>query len=210
MDEAVTPAREPRMLPRFTPFAIIVAGLCAVLAALVLTNTATTANDERDVVIGQRDAAVATSVGLAEQIRDACASGELDGPVCQRAADVQAQPVPTPGRPGATGATGATGPAPPCMSEPSQCRGPKGDKGDKGDPGPPPPCMFEPRQCRGEDGTDGRDGVDGRDGADSTVAGPKGDTGDRGPEGPPCPPGESRQTVTYGLGGPSGTACVAS
>jgi hypothetical protein len=59
------------------------------------------AQQQTGVVEQQRDSAVAEKVSLAEQIKAACAAGDLRGPICDQAADVAATPVPS-----ATGAAG--------------------------------------------------------------------------------------------------------
>lgn len=93
-------------------------------------------------VVHERDTAVATSVGLAQQVQAACTAGEQTaaelGTVCHTADQVAATPIPGPR--GVPGAPGPTGPA--------------GAPGAPGTVGPP-----------GSTGPSGRDGRDGRNGA---------------------------------------------
>lgn len=158
---------------------------------------------------------------------------------CELAEKVQATPVPgIPGATGPAGPSGERGPGPteaqvraavsayltanppapgraPTAAEISGAvaaylaanpppAGPPGVAGENGQPGQP--------------GQEGAKGEPGRAPTDEEVAAAVAaylaanppPAGPAGPPGPVCPPGETPQTVTYGLGGPTGTACVAS
>lgn len=65
---------------------------------------------QRDAVTEERDAAAGQAQSLAEQIRAACSSGDLAGPVCEQAERVATTPVPP--APGPTGPEGQPGPGP--------------------------------------------------------------------------------------------------
>ena len=69
---------------------------------------------QRDQVAEQRDAAAGQAQSLAEQIKAACSSGDLVGPVCEQAEQVAAAPAPPP--PLASPATGEPG-RPPTAAE---------------------------------------------------------------------------------------------
>lgn len=101
------------------------------------------------------------------------------GPACQKAAEVQSQPVaPAVGEPGARGPAGPMGP--------QGVPGPPGPMGAPGIPGAsvtgPPgiPGAIGPMGIQGPSGAKGEPGVDGAAGP----PGPKGDTGSAGPAGP--------------------------
>lgn len=132
----------------------LLVGLAVAVAALAVGALvgATLLRGEAVTVEEQRDAVVAEKTSLAEQIRAACLSGDLVGPVCGQAEQVLAQPIPGPQ--GATGPPGRDGVSPPCLFEPSRCRGADGAQGAAGVAGEPGPA-----------GMDGRDGADGADGA---------------------------------------------
>lgn len=158
---------------RVTPWPVLVlagVGLLAALTLIVLSlidrQDATTANETRDQTQTALDQTAAQAKSLAEQIRDECAAGRLQGPVCAAADDVAEAPVPTP--------------APPVAGR----DGRDGTDGRNGTDGITPPCLATPEQCQGRDGTDGRDGADGRDGTD----GQDGQDGQDGAGGPPGPP----------------------
>ena len=102
--------------PRWLSWLIAVIAVVAVSLGISVTWTAGTAEDanlvlqgEKSAVEGQRDAAVGQSVDLASQVQQACTTGvlESDDPLCTRAAEVRAQPIP--GGQGAMGETGAAG-----------------------------------------------------------------------------------------------------
>ncbi|HEU0087941.1 MAG TPA: hypothetical protein VFQ77_09850 [Pseudonocardiaceae bacterium] len=183
------PPRRPTWL-----FALIgLTGVLAVLAGVAVTLAAGNTED-------QRDAAVAQSLSLAEQVRQACAAGgpgaaELaQAGACRNAAQVQAAPIPGPaGAPGVSGEAGREGP--PGAPGPSGRPGPPGPPGPPGAPGPP-----------GIPGPPGQDGRDGRPGVGGAV-GPTGPPGPSGPPGTDCPPGESRQPVTW-PDGRIGSGCI--
>lgn len=102
--------------PRWVPWAIVVSVLAAVVLGVLLARGASSTEDanvslqgDKAVAEGQRDAAVGQSLDLASLVRQACSTGDLQpsDPLCTRAAQVQAQPIPgTPGRPGDAGAAG--------------------------------------------------------------------------------------------------------
>lgn len=132
---------------------LVVVALLLIAGVVYLTSTANDTAAEKDAAVGQRDAAVGSALSLAEQIRAACADGELDGALCASAAQVQADPIPgSQGRAGADGVNGIDG-----------RNGVDGTNGINGLDGETPPCLSTPAQCVG---ADGRDGVDGKDGAD--------------------------------------------
>lgn len=85
--------------------ALLVAALVA-WASIGIYQTVTT---QRTTEV-QRDGAAAQAVSLAEQIKQACASGDLAGAVCQQAVEVAADPVPV--EPPPQGAEGPRGPGP--------------------------------------------------------------------------------------------------
>lgn len=157
-----------------------VVGLCVVAAGLSLYLYATRAQDETDVVIGQRDATAVESADTAQTVLDLCQGGgevaevlrgDPDRP-CEDAREVVADPVADPvgprGEPGAAGEAGRS------------VRGPIGDRGEPGPAG---------EGLRGEPGADGQDstvpGPAGPPGADSTAPGPAGPAGEsvQGPRG---------------------------
>lgn len=89
-------------------------------------------------VVHERDTAVATSVGLAQQVQAACLAGERAatelGNACHAADQVAATPIPGPrGTPGPAGPPGAPG-APGTVGPP----GPTGPAGKDGRNGAPP------------------------------------------------------------------------
>lgn len=140
----------------------------------------------------QKDATNLATQGqdLASQVKAECAKGgdvaRKLGPLCQQAANLDAQPPPS-------GIPGAVGPA-----------GPKGDKGDPGTsiPGPvgPPggPGPVGPVGDTGQPGTPGQDGSPGQNGGPGEPGppGPQGEPGPAGPEGPMGPGGEPAPTIT--------------
>lgn len=67
------------------------------------------AQEQTGVVEQQRDATAAQARDLAAQIKVACTSGALQGPVCEQAEQVAETPVPTP-QPGIPGDPGDPGP----------------------------------------------------------------------------------------------------
>lgn len=179
-------------------FALIgLTGVLAVLAGMAVTLAAGRTQD-------QRDAAVAESLSLAEQVRSACASGgsgaaELaEVGACRHAAQVAATPIPGP--PVATGPRGVPGErgsaGPPGPSGPPDASGEPGPPGSSGPPGSP-----------GEPGAPGPPGQDGNDGS-AGPPGPPGSPGELGLPGEECPPGESRQPITW-PDGRTGSGCVA-
>ncbi len=178
--------RRPEPAYRWTwLFALIsLTGALAVLAGVAVTLAAGRTED-------QRNAAVAQTLSLAEQVSRACAAGGSGAAelrqvgACRVAAQVQESPIPGQAAPagprGASGEHGPTGPP-----------GPPGPPGPAGQPGLP--------GLSGEPGSPGSSGDPGQPGRD-------GDAGPSGPPGPDCPPGESRQPVTW-PDGRTGSGCV--
>lgn len=165
----------------------------SVLAAQLGRDAAQT---QTGVVEQQRDATAAQAASLAEQIKAACAAGELAGAVCQQAEQVAAEPVVGPvgpqGIPGASGVPGPVGPAGPMG--PQGPAGPQGPVGPTGAPGP-----------GGADGTDGNDGQDGTDGAPGEPGQP-GEPGAPGQEGPRGSDGQDGSPATsYTMTFPGGS-----
>lgn len=103
---------------------------------------------------------------LANEIKQACRSGALDGAICRSASSVAAQPIPTevpmpgpegrPGPPGSPGPRGATGPrGRDGANGPTGTVGSPGPVGPSGAPGPSgPPGPAGPA---GTNGTNGQD-----------------------------------------------------
>lgn len=178
--DTLLPADDDRDRGRWWLWVAVVAVVVAIGGVLWIATTATTAQTELATTTGQRDAAVVQSVSLAEQVRQACASGALapSDSLCARAAQVQAQPIPGPAGPaGAPGSSGAPGPSgPPGPPGPSGIPGPPGEPGADGQP---PPCLAEAGQCVGPQGSTGSPGP----------AGPQGEPGPAGPQGEPGAPG---------------------
>jgi hypothetical protein len=185
----------PRVGSHWLILLIGLTGVLAVLAGVVFTFLAGRTQD-------QRDAAVAQSLSLAEQVRRVCAN---NGPgaaelvqegACRFAEQVQSTPIPGP-----AGAVGPVGPAGlPGVPGERGPEGPAGLPGSPGSPGPPgspgqpgqdgadgssPACLNEPTRCRGALGPPGEPGAPGAD----------------------CPPGESRRAVTW-PDGRTGSGCV--
>lgn len=157
------------------------------------------AQQQTGVVEQQRDVASGQAQSLAAQIKTACASGDLQGPICEQAKDVAATPVPGPagpqGTPGQAGQAGQAGPA----GETGPV-GPTGVAGEPGSTGPAGPAG--PAGANGQDGSDGRDGEPG-------PAGPRGETGPQGPAGPAGPAGadgkDGADSTVPGPQGPPGS-----
>lgn len=108
-----------RSVPRWLPWLIVVVTVLTVGLGLFITTNAADTEDanavlqvDKAAVEGQRDAAVGQSLDLAAQVQHACTTGDLQpaDPLCTRAAQVQAEPIPgIPGIPGTPGAQGAPG-----------------------------------------------------------------------------------------------------
>lgn len=91
-----------RATARSSPLLIVLA-LVGILAAVALTVLGILDRQDADQADAQRaqtevalDETAEQARSLAEQIRGECAAGQLDGPVCERAADVARTPVPAP------------------------------------------------------------------------------------------------------------------
>lgn len=150
-------ARERRMdVPRWLPVAVALAAIAVLALGWVMAQRAAEAETALPAAVAERDAAASQVVAFAGQVRAACDDGTLPGddPLCARAVQVQAVPVPPVAIPGAPGADGADGLTPPCYFTPAQCQGPAGPPGLPGEDGAP-----------GKDGQDGAPGADGADGA---------------------------------------------
>lgn len=147
-------------------------GTIAALSLATVAYKQIDTNEKSEQAEVKADASDTARATLAEQIKAACAAGDVSVlDLCSRA---QAEPpkgtppAAIPGPMGPRGFTGDTGPV-----------GRMGENGPKGDTGP--------TGRQGEPGADskvpGPAGADGKDGKDSTVpgpAGPKGDKGDKG------------------------------
>lgn len=72
---------------------LVTAVLVAALVAWASIGIYQTVATQRTTEV-QRDGAAAQAVSLAEQIKQACASGDLTGAVCQQAVEIAADPVP--------------------------------------------------------------------------------------------------------------------
>lgn len=166
-------------------FYALMAGITAAALLLGAFYWGTRANVRADV-------ASTNAVTLAEQVKQACTTGQLvidDRNLCSKAAEISESPASLvagpPGPKGDKGEPGARGPA----GADSTVPGPKGDPGADGAAGAngadsTVPGPAGPAGANGADSTvPGPAGPPGRDGADSTVPGPKGDKGDTGPPG---------------------------
>lgn len=153
-------------------------GTIAALSLATVAYKQIDTNEKSEQAEVKADASDTARATLAEQIKAACAAGDVSVlDLCSRA---QAEPpkgtppAAIPGPMGPRGFTGDTGPVG-RMGE----NGPKGDvgaTGRQGDPGPP-----------------GSNGEDGQDGADSTVPGPVGPAGPKGDKGDKGDPGDAVQ-----------------
>lgn len=155
-------------------------------------------------VEGQRDATGGQAADLAADVQAACRTELLQGPVCDTADDVAADPIIGPpgargrlGEPGQAGRAGGVGPA-----------GGVGERGGIGDPGAPGESITGPGGEAGQAGSPGERGPGGDPGESiEGPGGPRGEPGEsiQGPPGesitgPAGPPGESIQ----GPPGPAG------
>lgn len=156
---------------RRSTLVLIVVGVSSVLflvgSVLIAQLGRDAAQTQTAVVEDQRDATAAQASDLAAQIQLACASGALQGPVCEQAAQVRAEPVPgAPGLPGADGAPGRDGrdglPGTPGVPGLNGTNGVDGKEGTPGVPGAD--GATGPGGPAGADGAPGQDGVDGQDG----------------------------------------------
>jgi collagen triple helix repeat protein len=165
---------------------IVLVGLLLTAGMLWLTSLGGDVED-------QRDAAVAKTVSLAEQIRGECTAGRLSGPICDDAGEAIAQPIPGPagprgpagesivgpkGDPGAAGQPGATGvPGPAGAAGAPGATGPAGADGDPGADGERGPMGEQgPKGDKGDPGEPGPAGKDGADGEDGELTCPEGTT----------------------------------
>ncbi|MDN5919068.1 MAG: collagen-like protein [Pseudonocardia sp.] len=130
-----------RDLPGWAPVALLVLAVLTVVVGFIAARQGADTRDQNrrldeilSVVTEQRDTAADTALDLAAIIRGACEAGTIPGQyaaACERAAQVQADPVPGARGPvgprGAMGPAGATGPTGPV--------GPRGPAGPQGRPG---------------------------------------------------------------------------
>lgn len=162
----------------------IYAVVAAVLVALLLIGTFIWG-----ALWAQRsEVASSNAVTLAEQVKEACATGQLvvdERNLCSKAQAVAESPAElVPGPPGPKGADGKDGePGPP---------GPQGPQGVAGLAG-----------ASGAPGASGADGLNGAAGADGLNGAPGAD-GAPGPAGPPGPQGEPGPIGPAGPAGPAG------
>jgi hypothetical protein len=174
--------------------------------------------------VEQRDAEATSRRKLAQEVQAACDAKDLTGPVCEKADQAAAAPLPgvpgvpgTPGEPGTAGAPGLPGTpgAPGTPGEPGR----PGDPGTPGEPGRPgdpgTPGSDGPGGQAGQNGEPGSPGTPGEQGP-AGPPGDKGDPGEQGPQGEPgpggamtCPDGSSLQPVQIPEG-PTILACVTS
>lgn len=205
-DRVARPVRERNVAPRWAPWLIagLTAAMLAVGGVLVWDAVGTeSANDgltgDNTVLEQQRNATADQATDLANPIAGLCAAGDDTAAVlrasgaCDRAAQVQANPIAgPPGPPGVRGRQGEPGAS---VVGPRGADGLPGPAGAVGPPGPAGgPGLTGPP---GLDGQDGTDGVNGSDGA----------AGQPGPPGPTCPAGTTLLTVTYD-DGRTGLGCV--
>lgn len=96
-------------LPRWVPWVLAVVVLAALGVGYLVTTTSTTAQTDKQVAVGQRDATAQQATTLADQVAAACAAGGATAAdlqrvgACQQAAQVQSTPVPVPGPKGDQG-----------------------------------------------------------------------------------------------------------
>lgn len=154
----------------------------------------------------------ANAVTLAEQVKQACANGQLvidERNLCSKAEQVAEAPAElVPGPPGPKGEDGADGKD----GEPGT-QGPPGPAGANGEDGAPGPAGADGADgATGPAGADGLNGVDGAPGAmgpagpagaDSTVPGPPGPAGEPGTDGAPGPTGPAGPQGPAGATGPA-------
>lgn len=158
-----------------------IAIIAAWAAVLFLVGSVLYAQLGRDTAKSETQATAAQAQDLAAQIQAACKNQSLAGPVCERAAQVAAQPIPGPVGP--QGDTGPQGPA-----------GPVGPQGPTGAPGPDGPA-----------GPAGAAGINGADGAGGSP-GQNGQPGEPGPQGPVGPTGhDGSPAASYTLTFPDGS-----
>lgn len=202
--------REEKPAARWPIAAVALLGIVALVIGFLVTRGAGDVEDQLDSTAKQAQ-------DLGEQVLAACSRGDVvqspDGrDLCQRAAEVRAEPVPgLPGPAGPAGERGATGPAgPPGLTGPAGLTGPPGPTGVSGPAGPA--GAPGPAGPAGEPGLNGEDGQDGQDGEPGPMGpmGPQGEPGPEGPRGAPgptCPAGSSLQPVQF-VGGVEGLGCV--
>jgi hypothetical protein len=187
-------------MPRWMPWALVVAVALVVSLGWVQSAVASTAQTDQaattvvaDTAVAQRDATAGQAVDLATLVREHCVSGVIvDVEVCGAAAVVVAQPVPA--------VSGPTGP----QGSPGQ----RGPAGLDGVPGLAPACSVTPTQCVGPPGPAGPEGPAGVDGQDGVTgpAGPAGTPGSDGATGPAGPAGADGRDGRDGQDGAAGPA----
>lgn len=174
--------REPGLMSWF-PYVVIALGLVAIAVAILLSNQISADRTQSEQTEQALGSTAAQAQSLADQIAAECIAGRLAGPVCQEAADVQAEPIVgpagTPGEIGPIGPIGARGPVGPI--------GPMGPGGPPGGPGPPGEALQGPpgESVQGPPGVDGANGADGTNGTDGTN-GQDGTNGRDGVDGSPA------------------------
>lgn len=210
------PKRGP--LPRRTRLLIaaFVLALLYLVGSVAYSNfgekTATAQKDQATgqlgVTIDQRDTEATERRKLAQDVQAACDAKDLTGPVCEKADQAAAAPLPgpigqpgqpgapgTPGQPGVSGVPGAPGQA-----------GTPGEPGTPGQSGPPggPGQVGQPGNAGqpGAPGTAGQPGAPGQSGE----AGQQGPAGPQGEPGPAGPAGQDGQNGTNGQDGAPGPA----
>ncbi len=185
-------ARDRPAVPRWALAALGVLVVLVLAVGLVVSRQSSETQAANTLVTDQRDAAAAQVLSFAAQVRQACATGVLPpaDPLCDRAVQVQADPIPaTAGRDGTNGTDGVNGIAgltPPCYFTASMCQGRDGRNGVDGTNGL--------NGTDGADGQPGKDGTNGRDGLNGCDAGQVRDqAGVCVPA--PSPPGSTEPTI---------------
>lgn len=197
-ERGVAPAWAPWLLAGLTVALLLVGGLL-LWGAVDTESTNDALTGDNSILEEQRNATADQATDLANPIAGLCARGDDTALVlqasgaCDRAAQVQSNPIAGPAGPvGLPGEPGAT------------VVGPQGAQGDTGPPGTPgangAPGAAGPSGVDGVNGQDGADGIDGADGANGT-------DGANGAPGPTCPDGTTLLTVTY-ADGRTGLGCV--
>lgn len=207
------PKRGP--LPRRTRLLIaaFVLALLYLVGSVAYSNfgekTATAQKDQATgqlgVTIDQRDTEATERRKLAQDVQAACDAKDLTGPVCEKADQAAAAPLPGPiGQPGQPGAPGT--PGQPGVSGVPGAPGQAGTPGEPGIPGQsgPPGGPGQPG-TPGNAGQPGAPGTAGQPGAPGQ-SGEAGQPGPQGPAGPQGEPGPAGQNGTNGQDGAPGPA----
>lgn len=164
---------EPPRRSRGTSVAVWIVAAAAVAAVVFLVIGKLTETDRADNNAAAADSATNNAKSLADQVKAACARGDVSvASLCRKGSEVAANPAPSPqpvagpqgapgvnGAPGVPGAPGASGqpgiPGTPGVNGANGSNGQDGSPGATGAPGVP-----------GKDGAPGKDGKDGAPGAD--------------------------------------------